>query len=71
MTRRPTIKLDLHGLEDDGLADLAREIERLDVLMAPHWPRAMKGDIEAAETVIEIIDRKILLLGPDRAGIRH
>jgi hypothetical protein len=31
----------------------------------------MKGDVAAAEAYLELVDRKILLLAPDRAGIRH
>jgi hypothetical protein len=31
----------------------------------------MAGDIAAAEAVLEIIDRKILLLAEDRTGTPH
>jgi hypothetical protein len=51
-------------------SDLAHELARLDVLQAPYWARAMAGDIEAAEAVLEIIDQRILLLASDH-GIRH
>jgi hypothetical protein len=66
MTRRPNTEPDPRGAED-----LALELARLDRLQALHWPRAMKGDIEAAEAYLEIVDRKILLLAEARTGIRH
>jgi len=71
MTRRFTTELDPRGLDDDHQIDLALEFDRLDRLHETYWPRALKGDIAAAEAVLDIIDRKILLLAPDRAGIRH
>jgi hypothetical protein len=71
MTRQPTTEPDPRGPEDDRQSDLVRELARLDALQATHWPRALKGDIAAAEAVLEIIDRKILLLADDRAGARH
>jgi hypothetical protein len=70
MTRRPTTEPDPRGPDDDQI-DLALELDRLDRLHETHWPRAMAGDVEAAEAVLEIMDRKILLLAPDRTGIRH
>jgi hypothetical protein len=71
MTRRPTTEPDPRRPEDDRQTDLVRELARLDRLHEIHWPRALKGDIEAAEAVLEIIDRKILLLADDRDGARH
>jgi hypothetical protein len=51
--------------------NLALELARLDELEKTYWAWAMQGDIEAAEAVLEIIDQRILLLAPDRTGIRH
>jgi hypothetical protein len=51
--------------------NLALELDRLDRLTETYWAWAMQGDIEAAEAVLEIIDQRILLLAPDRTGIRH
>jgi hypothetical protein len=31
----------------------------------------MNGDIDSTEAVLEIIDRKILLLAEDHTGIQH
>jgi hypothetical protein len=53
MTRQPTTEPDPRGLDDDHQIDLALELARLDRLHALHWPRAMKGDVEAAEELLE------------------
>jgi hypothetical protein len=71
MTLHATTNTDPRGLDDDHQTDLALELDRLDALQATYWPRAMKGDIEVAEAVLEITDRKILLLAQDRAGTPH
>jgi hypothetical protein len=68
MARRPTRLRRPRGPEDDRRTGLALELARLDRLQETHWPRAMEGDIEAADAVLEIIDRKILLLAEDRTG---
>jgi hypothetical protein len=71
MTKQPTKSHHPRGAEDDRPTDLALELDRLDALQATHWPRALMGDVAAAEAVLKIIDRKILLLVDDRAGARH
>jgi hypothetical protein len=47
------------------------ELARLDQLREIHWPRALEGAVEAADAVLEIVDREIVLLAPDRAGAPH
>jgi hypothetical protein len=71
MTRPPTTEPDPRGLDDDHQIDLALELARLDALQATHWPRALTGDIAAAEAWLGLMDRKILLLAEDRTGKRH
>jgi oligoendopeptidase F len=48
-------------------ADSLRELElrRLDVLMLAIWNKARKGDLDAVDRAIRIIDRRAKLLGLD------
>jgi hypothetical protein len=39
------------------------ETQRLDRLQAGLWPRAIEGDVKAAEAVLRIIDRRVTLHG--------
>ncbi len=41
------------------------ELARLDRLMLAHWPAAIKGDYWATTVVLQIMDRRIRLLGLD------
>jgi hypothetical protein len=66
MTRRPTTEPDPRGAED-----LTLKLARLDVPAAAFFKKAMTGDAAAAEAYLEIVDRRILLLAPDRTGIQH
>lgn len=48
-------------------AALATELDRLDALHATFWPLALNGDVQAANTVVKIIDRRTRLLRLDDA----
>src|SRR4051794_10994308 len=51
----------------EAVGELRRtEVERLDRLQASVWPKAMSGDVGAAQLIVRIIDRRIRLLGLDR-----
>jgi hypothetical protein len=48
----------------EGVDELRRlEIDRLDVLQAALWPKAMSGDTAAAFVVLKIIEQRVKLLG--------
>jgi hypothetical protein len=49
-------------------AALATELDRLDALHATFWPLALEGDMQAANTVLKIIDRRMRLLRLDDAS---
>jgi len=53
------------------LTDLALELDRLNRLQETYWVWAMRGDVAAAEAVLEIIDQRILSLAEDRTGLLH
>jgi hypothetical protein len=56
---------------DESLEELRnQELGRLERLQLALWPRALNGDVRAAETVIKIIDKRVGLLGLN-APIRH
>jgi len=38
------------------------ELDQLDRLQEIHWSRALQGDVEAAELILDIIDRRSRLL---------
>ncbi len=49
------------------------EVDRLDRLHAAYWPAALQGDVQAAVTVLRIMDRRAKLLGldaPARSEVR-
>lgn len=50
---------------DDREAMLRVEAARLDALLGAQWPKAMKGDSEAARTVLAIMQRRAKLFGLD------
>lgn len=41
------------------------ELERLDSLMAGLWPNAMKGDVQAVDRCLSIMNRRAKMLGLD------
>ena len=41
------------------------EVARLDRLLAAHWGKATKGDVNATRMVLTIMDRRAKLLGLD------
>lgn len=45
------------------------ELERLDRLQAALWPKAMKGQIDAASAILRIIEARVRLLGLHAAGV--
>jgi len=47
------------------------ELARLDGPAAVFFEKALAGDVAAAEEYLKIVDRKILLLAPDRTGPQH
>lgn len=51
--------------KDDAAEVLTLEVERLDQLLVALWPKAMKGDVRSAETVIRLMERRAKLLGLD------
>ncbi|MEU7859067.1 hypothetical protein [Nonomuraea sp. NPDC049141] len=42
------------------------EIGRLDRVMAALWPKVLKGEVQPAETVLKIINKRAMLLGLDQ-----
>ena len=72
MTRQRTTDPDSRGLKDDHRTDLVHdELARLDGPAAVFFEKALAGDVAAAEEYLKIVDRKILLLAPDRTGPQH
>jgi hypothetical protein len=46
------------------------ELQRLDALQSAHWESAVAGDVKAAELVLNVIEKRIRLLGLDRSDLR-
>lgn len=44
---------------------LKLEIDRLDRIMASLWPKVIKGEVNACETALKVINRRSSLLGLD------
>ncbi|WP_188197233.1 hypothetical protein [Nonomuraea sp. SYSU D8015] len=42
------------------------EIGRLDRMMAALWPKVLKGEVQAAETCLKIVNKRASLLGLDQ-----
>ena len=51
--------------KEPALEVRAVELGRLDKLMLAHWPRAIRGDVKATTLVLQIMDRRVRLLGLD------
>ena len=56
----------LHQIVAEPASELrGQELARLDRLTLTHWPAAIKGDHRATAVVLQIMDRRIRLLGLD------
>jgi hypothetical protein len=55
-------------LETEQLREI--ELMRLDKLQQPYWTRALKGDVDALDRVLKIMERRAKMLGLD-APARH
>lgn len=59
--------VEANRLEEKQAVDNLREVEgaRLDRLQAAAWPKALKGDLKAIETVLKVITQRSRLFGLD------
>jgi hypothetical protein len=54
------------GLRKETAEELLQlELQRLDVLQAAVWDKALAGDLKAVETALRVIDRRVRLRGLD------
>lgn len=57
------VKTALADHELDSVDELRQlELERLDMLQAAYFPRALDGDLSAANIVLKVMDRRLKLL---------
>lgn len=60
------IKKVRESIPDPDLEEMRRvDIERLEELLAAHFPHALAGDKDATASVLKILERKAKLLGED------
>lgn len=69
ISRATAIRYVKHGLkqlyQEPGEAVIKMELDRLDALMSAVWPAAMKGDLNALDRVLRIMERRARYLNLD------
>lgn len=65
----------VYGLVVDGIKEIVREpaealreieLERIDLLLSAHMPKAVAGNVERTNVTLRILERRSKLLGLDR-----